>query len=133
MNKEVMEHISETIKKKLDITLKSKLGITYDEFELLDFDEQQRLIEKNSQEMKKNNKKNNKKKYVIVMIGSGEEAIFIRKKRGERHLMLSDCTYIKAGDTPEEYRARTEDRLDDAIYSIPVAFIKKLIRKVKNR
>jgi len=129
MNKEVMEHISETTKKKLDITLKSKLGITYDEFELLDFDEQQRLIEKNSQEMKKNNKK----KYVIVMIGSGEEAIFIRKKRGERHLMLSDCTYIKAGDTPKEYRARTEDRLDDAIYSIPVAFIKKLIRKVKNR
>ena len=41
MNNEVRDHLNESIKR--------ELGITYDEFELLDFDEQQRLIEKNRQ------------------------------------------------------------------------------------
>ena len=47
--------------------------------------------------------------------------------------MLSDGTFVIAGDTPEESRQRLEDRLDDAIYSKPVAFVKKLSRKIKNR
>ena len=119
MNNEVRDHLNESIKR--------ELGITYDEFELLDFDEQQRLIEKNRQKKKKN-----KDDYVRVMIGSGEDSIFARKKRGERY-MLSDGTFVIAGDTPEESRQRLEDRLDDAIYSKPVAFVKKLSRKIKNR
>ena len=119
MNNEVRDHLNESIKR--------ELGITYDEFELLDFDEQQRLIEKNRQKKKKN-----KDDYVRVMIGSGEDSIFVRKKRGERY-MLSDGTFVIAGDTSEESRQRLEDRLDDAIYSKTVAFVKKLSRKIKNR
>lgn len=118
MNKEFRDHLNESIKR--------ELGITYDEFGLLDFDEQQRLIEKNRQKKKK------KGNYVTVMIGSGGDAIFVRKKCGERY-MLSDGTFVIAGDTPKESRQRLEDRLDDAIYSKPVAFVKKLSRRVKDR
>ena len=42
-------------------------------------------------------------------------------------------TFVRAGDTPKESRARLEDRLDDTIYSKPVAFVKKLFRRIKNR
>ena len=106
--------------------IKSELGMTYDEFDSLDFDEQQRLIEQN-----RKNKKTNIKN-VKVMIGSGEHAIFVNKIRGERY-MLADGTFVRAGDTPEQSRNRLEDRIDDAIYSKPVASIKKLARKIKNK
>ena len=120
MNEEVRKHINESIK--------SELGITYDEFEKLNFDEQQRLIEQNRQRKRKKCKSNK----VRLMVGSGEHSILVTKKRGERY-MLSDGTFVRAGDTPEESRARLEDRLDDAIYSKPVAFVKKLSRRIKNR
>ena len=120
MNVRTRELINESIKR--------KLGITYDEFELLDFDEQQRLIRQSRQKSQKQNKKGS----VRVMIGSGEHSIFVSKKRGERY-MLSDGTFVRAGDTPEKSRARLEDRIDDAIYSKPIAFVKKLSRRIKNR
>ena len=109
-------------------TLIRELGIPYDIFEQLDFDEQQKLIEYNRRKKRKKSKSN----MVAVMIGSGEDAIFVKKKRGERY-MLADGTFVRAGDTPEESRARLEDRLDDAIDSKPVAFVKKLSRGIKNR
>ena len=119
MNKEIREHLNKVIKR--------ELGISYEEFESLDFDEQQRLIKQNRQKKRKQNKNDD----IRVMIGSGEDSVFVTKKRGERY-MLSDGTYVIAGDTPEESRARLEDRMDDAIYSKPVAFVKKLSRKIKN-
>ena len=109
-------------------TLIRELGMPYDIFEQLDFDEQQKLIKNNR---RKKRKKSNRD-MVTVMIGSGEDAIFVKKKRGERY-MLADGTFVRAGDTPEESRARLEDRLDDAIYNKPVAFVKKLSRRIKNR
>ena len=109
-------------------SLVRELGIPYDIFEQLDFDEQQKLIEHNR---RKKRKKSNSD-MVTVMIGSREDAIFVKKKRGERY-MLADGTFVRVGDTPEESRARLEDRLDDAIYSKPVAFVKKLSRRIKNR
>lgn len=119
MNKEVLTHI--------DRTIKSELGITYDEFNKLSFDEQQRLIEKNRAKKRKN-----RGRHVKVMIGSGEHVMFIRKKRGERY-MLSDGSFVLAGDNPEESRLRLEGRLDNLIYSKPVTFIKRLSRRIKNR
>ena len=109
-------------------SIRRELGITYDEFELLDFDEQQRLIDQNRQKKRRNNKSD----FVKVMIGNGEDSIFVLKKCGERY-MLSDGTFVVAGDTPEKSRARIEDKVDDAIYSKPVAFVKKLSRRIKNR
>ena len=121
MNTKIREHINKSFKQ--------ELGISYDEFELLDFDEQQRLIEK----VRKNNKrKKSNRDDVTVMIGSGEHAIFVKMKRGQRY-MLDDGTFVEAGDTPSQSRNRVEDRLDDIVYSKPVAFVKKLTRKIKNR
>ena len=107
-------------------TLENEIGMTYKKFEKLNFDEQQRIIEQHRQQ--KGKQSNNKK--VRVMIGSGENAIFIKKNRGERY-MLDDGTFVRTGDTPEESRARLEDRLDDITYSKPVAFVKKLQRRIK--
>ena len=119
MDKKTRNYINESIKR--------ELGITYDEFELLDCDEQQKLIEQNRQKKRKN-----KGDCVRVMVGSGQHSMVALKERGERY-MLSDGTFVIAGDTPEESRARFEDRLDDAIYSKPVAFIKKISRRIKKR
>ena len=78
------------------------------------------------------NKKKFKNENVKVMIGSGEDAIFVTKKRGERY-MLDDGTFVIAGDTPEQARNRIDDRIDDAIHSKPVAFVKKLKRRINNK
>ena len=110
----------------VDKDLIRELGISYDIFEQLDYDEQQKIIQQHRQQKKKESKSDT----VTVMIGSGEDSIFVKKKRGERY-MLSDGTFVIAGDTPEESKARLEDSLDDAIYSKPVALVKKIIRRIK--
>ena len=73
-----------------------------------------------------------KSKYVKVMIGSGDSAIATYKRRGEKYL-LSDGTIVRAGYTKEESRRRIEDRLDEIIYSKPIALVKKIKRRLKNR
>lgn len=118
MDKKIRENINKTFKR--------ELGMSYDEFELLDYYEQQRLMEENRKKKKIN------RNDVKVMIGSGKHAIFVNKKRGERY-MFDDGTFVIAGDTPEQSRNRLEDRIDDAIYSKQVAFVKKLTRRIKNR
>lgn len=118
--------MNDEIRKSIDETIKRELGMSYDEFESLDFDEQQELIEQNRKKKKSNSND------VIVMIGSGEYAIFVKKKCGERYI-LDDGMFVIAGDTPEQSRNRLDDRIDDAIYSKPVAFVKKLARRINNR
>lgn len=110
----------------LNEKFKKLLGISYEKFDALDCDEQQRLMEKHRR------KNRFKSKNETVMIGSGEHAAFINKKRGEGY-MLFDGTIVRAGDSPEKSRARLEDRYDDLMYSKPVAFVKKLTRRIKNR
>ncbi len=122
MNKKVFKQLSESIKIMLNDKLKRKLGITYDEFKTLDFDEQQRLIEKSRQ-----NNKRKPSEYVRVLVGYGADTIIVRKRRGERY--ISDII-LMAGNSPRESRQRLEDRLDDASYKRPVAYIKKLRRKL---
>ena len=75
---------------------------------------------------------NIKKSSTKVMIGSGEDAIFVNKQKGEKY-MLSSGIVVRAGDNKEESRARLDDKLDDIIYSKPVAFVKKIVRRIKNR
>ena len=101
--------------------LKNTIGMSYEEFDKLDFDEQQRIIQQNRQQ----NRKQLKDKEVRVMIGSGENAMFIKKNCGERY-MLDDGTFVKAGDTLEESRARLEARLNDIVYNKSVTYVKKL-------
>jgi hypothetical protein len=105
--------------------LEQMLGISYQEFEKLDYDEQQKLLK---QYRKTHPRK--KSSETTVMIGSGEHATFIKVKKGEK-IMLDDGTFVEAGLTLEEEKQRLEDRMDDIIYSKPVAFVKKLTRRIK--
>lgn len=108
-------------------TLEDTIGITYDEFAKLDFDEQQRLF---SEYRRKNKIK--KDKYVDLMVGYGEFSTFTRVKKGEL-VMTRYGNFAEAGLTIEEERNRLEDDLDDVIYSKPVAFVKKIQRRVGNK
>lgn len=85
------------------------LGISYEEYDNLDFDEQQKLI----REYHKNHpkKETNKK---MVMVGSGEHAIF-----------------VELGLTLEEEQRRLEKEYENELCSKPVAFVKKLARKIE--
>ena len=73
-------------------------------------------------------KKNND---VDVMVGYGEHSTFVKAKKGDK-VMIRYGNIIEAGLTPEEEKQRLEDEVDDIIYSKPVAFVKKLKRKIKN-
>lgn len=65
-----------------------------------------------------------------MMIGSGEHSFFIKVKKGER-VMLSDRTFVEAGLTTEESKRRFDDKIDDMLYSKPVALVKKISRRLK--
>lgn len=86
-----------------------KLGMSYEEFDKLDFDEQQGLIKENRE-----TNKTSKSDYVRVMVGSGEHSTFINVKRGER-VMLDDGTFIIAGETPEKSEEKINEKLDKII------------------
>lgn len=73
-------------------------------------------------------RKTSKNGYNKVMIGSGALAIFTRKKTGEKY-MLYDGKVVRA-NTLKDSRRLLEERQDAAIYSKPVAFAKRLRRKV---
>ena len=120
--------LEQEIKDNVSRTFERKLGITYEEFDKLDFDEQQRLL---SETIKKQKKKKSDD-YVDVMVGYGEFSTFVKVKKGEK-VMTRYGNIIEAGLTFEEEQQRLEDDLDDIIYSKPVEFIKKIKRKIKNR
>lgn len=78
-----------------------------------------------------NTKKANKKD-VLVMIGSGEYSTFIKVKKGEG-VMINNGTIIEAGLTPDKSKQKLDDQLDDIFYSKPVALVKKISRRIKNK
>lgn len=99
----------EETKKRINEHFKITLGMSYDEFKELDTDDQQRLI-------KEYHKKHPVKKSdtEIVMIGSGENALFLRKKKGERILITSgDHSIItRVGETSESQEKRFNEYFD---------------------
>ena len=46
-------------------------------------------------------------------------------------VMINNGTIIEAGLTIKEQQQRLDDKIDVAIYSKPVAAVKKLVRKIK--
>ena len=122
-----MHELSNKTKKNIEYIIERKLGITYEEYEKLDFDEQQKLISKYHKERK------TKTDNVTVMIGSGEYSIFTKVKKGEKIMIGTGehSCFVRAGITPEEAREELNQKLDNIIYSKPVAFVKKLQRKFK--
>ncbi len=120
-----MEMSRETINS-LSEYFERTFGMPYEDFKKLDYEVQQILISSY-----KNTQKNN---IANVMLCSGEHAIFIKVEKGKRVMIGSGehSCFIKAGLTPEEEIREFEDRMDDHIYSKPVAFVKKLQRRIKN-
>lgn len=105
--------------------LERELGIPYEEFDKLDCDEQHKILQAHKKILKPA-----KKDEVIMLIGSGEHSTLIKVKKGEK-VMLSDGTFVEAGLTPEESKRRLDDKIDDMIYSKPVALVKKISRRLK--
>lgn len=115
-------------KERINHTLLSSLGMNYDEFEKLDFDEQQRIIREYHKKNDRYKRKNN-----IVMIGNGEHSIFI-KAASKKKIMIGSgehSCFIEPGLTIREIEMKLEDKMDDVIYSKPKAIIKKIGRRIK--
>ncbi len=96
-------------------------GITYEEFSNLTCLEQNELME--IIYAKKEEKDTNK-----VMIESGDNALFIKKKLDEK-VMLADGTFVKVGDNPYQSRKRIDEKLDEMVNE-KESFVRKLIKKV---
>lgn len=116
---------NDNISKTFEITL----GISYEEFEKLDPDEQQKLIAMHRNKIKRNSDE------VIVMIGSGENSLFTKVKKGETVMMGSgeNSCFVKAGISPEEERQELNKKIDDMLYNRTDGFVKKLQRRIKNK
>ena len=113
--------VMETIKRNFE----NRLGMPYDDFSRLTIEEQQRIISEYRKSLPQ-------KKFgdpVHVMYGYGEHSGFITAKKGE-HVMVRYGNIIEAGLTLEEEKQRLEDSLDDIIYSKPVAFVRKMGRRI---
>lgn len=115
-----MYRISEKTRKISSDIMQITLGISYEEFEQLDFDEQQKLIK---EYYRKHPQKESDE--VDVMIGEGEHSIFISAKKDEQILIgqgESSC-FVKAEITSEEDRKK----LDTSLYKHPT-LVKKRYR-----
>lgn len=82
------------------------LRISYDEYDELDCDEQQKLMREYHKKSPKSRDRDN-----LVMIGSGEHSCF-----------------AETGLTPEEDRIRLDDNLK---YSKPIATVRKIVRRIQ--
>ena len=58
------------------------------------------------------------KEKVTVMYGYGENTTFGKVEKGE-NVMVRYGHLMEAGLTPEEYRKRREDQMDDILYCKP--------------
>jgi hypothetical protein len=114
--------MNEKTKENINIDFINKLGISYDEFDKLDFDEQQRLI---SEYHKKHP---NKSKDVLVMIGGGDESIFMRVPKGKK--IWTPDGYFIAGETLEKNKKSWEQIMKDSDKRM-TKFHKRLDKEIK--
>lgn len=103
-----MYELSDEVKRTIDKKIRDAFGISYEEYSMLDFDEQQKLMQEYYKKMPSKNKGNK----VTVMFGSGEHAIFTKVKRGEK-VMIDDGTIVEAGLTLEESQTILEKRFNE--------------------
>ncbi len=92
-----------TIKDNVNETLLNTIGMSYDEYEQLDFDEQQKVM------TEYHKRHPNKSKTTTVMIGGGDDSLFIKTNKGKK-ILTADGHYI-AGETLEENKERWENSI----------------------
>lgn len=85
--------------------IEKKIGMNYDEFMALDFEEQQKIIHKQHKRPKIGRR-------ILQMIGSGENALFVTVRKGEKIFVTSgdETIIVEAGLTPQEAQKRMEKR-----------------------
>lgn len=122
-----MYKLSDETKNNINDTFQRNLGISYEEFEKLNFLEQQKLI--NEYHSKNSKKQSNN---VNVMIGEGEHSTFVKVQKEERVLIGEGehSCFVMAGVTPEKEMLELDNKTDNILYSKPVNFVKKLKRRL---
>ena len=117
-----MFELSDNVKSSINRKVLNAYGMTLEEFEELDFDEQQIIVSHYRKKM-------NTKKQYLTMIGNGENAIFLHRQEGDR-VMLFDGTMVRVGNTPEDARESLNKRIDE-IMTDDESFVKKIKIKIK--
>ena len=117
-----MPKLNDETLKNINNTILHTLGISYEDFINLDYDEQQKLIQEYHE-------KNPLKKQddEIIMIGNGSSALFTKVKKGTKVLVGTGANsiFIEAGLSPAEERKRLNAKIDQLLkYKQP-----KLVRK----
>lgn len=90
-----------TIKDNVNEILLNTIGMSYDEYEQLDFDEQQKIM------AEYHKRHPSKSKTTNVMIGGGDDSLFIKTSKGKK--ILTTNGYYIAGETLEENKERWEN------------------------
>ena len=96
-----------TIKDNVNEILLNTIGMSYDEYEQLDFDEQQKIM------AEYHKRHPNKSKTTTVMIGGGDDSLFFKTSKGNK--ILTTNGYYIAGETLEENKERWETQLEKFI------------------
>ncbi len=95
-----MTHTDYTIRDNVNEILLNTIGMSYDEYEQLDLDEQQKVM------TEYHKRHPNKSKTTTTMIGGGDDSLFIKTSKGKK--ILTTNGYYIAGETLEENKERWE-------------------------
>lgn len=98
-----MTHTDYTIKDNVNEILLNTIGMSYEEYEQLDFDEQQKVM------TEYHKRRQNKSKTTTFMIGGGDASLFIKTSKGKKILTTND--YYIAGETLEDNKERWENSI----------------------
>lgn len=118
-------HLTQETLNSISKTVENALGMTYEEFDKLDFDQQQELLA-NYRIINKNNEND---EYFYMIVGSDKYSTLINNKNDEE--ILTSYRNITADLTTEEEQERLDDNLNSIIYSKTTDLVKKLKRKIK--
>ena len=96
-----MTHTDYTIRDNVNEILLNTIGMSYDEYEQLDLDEQQKVM------TEYHKRHPNKSKTTTTMIGGEDDSLFIKTSKGKK--ILTTNGYYIAGETLEENKERWEN------------------------
>lgn len=113
-------------------TIEITLGISYEEFEQLDSDEQQKLIVMHKRILKRENSDE-----VTVLVGPSESSLITKVKKGERIMVGSgeNSCFVRAVISPQEELEELNDKIDSILYGKgkQAGLVKTLQRHTKNK
>ena len=113
-------------------TIEITLGISYEEFEQLDSDEQQKLIVMHKRILKRENSDE-----VTVLVGPSESSLITKVKKGERIMVGSgeNSCFVRAGISPQEELEELNDKIDSILYGKgkQAGLVKKLQKHTRNK